>query len=79
MLYNFNMSETGNRILEHLRAIRSDIGQLKGGQRELRAEMGSMRGYLSAMHMDIANTGSRNDSLETRVLRLEERLNLRDN
>jgi len=67
-----------NLILEHLRAMRGDITSIKEGQREVRAELGSVRGYLAAMHSDIASSAVRSDTLETRIERIENRLDLRD-
>lgn len=73
------MADNDNLVLEHLRAIRSDLTSLKDGQREVRAELGSIRGYLSAMHSDIAVANTRVDNLENRIHRIEQRLDLRDN
>ena len=72
------MTDIDNLILEHLRAIRGDVSSLKDGQREMRAEIGSIRGYLAAMHSDIATSSLRTDHLEMRVERIEQRLDLRD-
>lgn len=72
-----------NLILEHLRAIRGDISKLVHAVDDLRVRVGSieehiagMRRDMSLLHGDIAITHKRLDGLESRVERIEKRLEL---
>jgi hypothetical protein len=67
-----------NLVLEHLRAIRGDIGRMADDVRGLRTEMTAMRQHMAGIvtiqehdHSDIA-------TLKVRVDRIERRLELVD-
>lgn len=67
-----------NLVLEHLRAIRSDISRIKEDIHGLRAEMTSVRQHLGGVvtlqefdHTDLA-------ALKVRIERIEKRLELAD-
>ena len=68
------MIETGNIVLEHLRAIRGDIATIKDDMRGLKAEMTSIRQHMAAAmtlqehdHTDIAVIKTRLDRIERRL------------
>lgn len=72
-----------NLILEHLRVIRGDVSKLVNAVDDLRIRIGSleehvagMRRDMSLLHGDIAITHKRLDGLESRVERIEKRLEL---
>ena len=72
------MVEPTELMLEHLRAIRGDMGAMRDDMRAMRAEMTAMRQHLAGVitlqehdHGDIA-------SLKIRVDRIERRLDLVD-
>lgn len=68
------MTEPESIILEHLRAIRSDIAKMADGMQTMSAEMTAMRQHLSGVvtiqehdHSDIASIKSRLDRIERRL------------
>lgn len=63
--------ETSNLILSHLRAMRSDIHDMKEGQREI-------RGRLANLEASYANLSARVDRMDDRIARIETRLELTD-
>ena len=70
--------EPDNIVLEHLRAIRTDIAGMKDDMRGLRVEMTAIRQHLAGVvtlqehdHGDIA-------ALKVRIDRIERRLELAD-
>ena len=70
------MADPDNLMLEHLRAIRSDISGIKEDMRGMRAEMTSIRQHLAGVvtlqeydHGDLA-------ALKVRIDRIERRLEL---
>ena len=72
------MAEPENLVLEHLRAIRTEMARMADDIRGLRTEMTSMRQHMAGMvtlqeldHTDIA-------ALKARVDRIEKRLELVD-
>lgn len=72
------MTEPENLVLEHLRALRAEVGRVAKDIRGLRTEMTSMRQHMAGMvtlqdldHSDIA-------ALKARVDRIEKRLELVD-
>ena len=69
------MTETvENRILEHLRAIRADVGTLKDDNVFIKARMSSIEHQMAGVHADFATINSRMDSVEKRLDRIEKRL-----
>lgn len=65
-------------ILEHLKAIRGDLDTLKSDVRDVKTRLLSMESYQAASHLDSARQSSRLDELDTRLARLEVRVNLTD-
>jgi hypothetical protein len=72
------MVEPDNLVLEHLRAIRSEIGRMADWMQTLSVEMTAMRQHLAGVvtiqehdHVDIA-------SIKLRLERIEKRLELAD-
>ena len=68
------MVEPDNIVLEHLRAIRGDVGKLLGEMQTMRAEMTAMRQFMAGMmtiqehdHVDIAGIKSRLDRIEKTI------------
>ena len=79
------MDNVDNLILEHLRAIRSDIGLLKDDTREIktrltRVEQGiaGLRRDSASQYGDIVDTHSRYDRLTERIEKIEKRLEITD-
>ena len=69
------MTETvENPILEHLRAIRADVGTLKDDNVFIKARMSSIEHQMAGVHADFATINSRMDSVEKRLDRIEKRL-----
>ena len=69
------MTETvENLILEHLRAIRTDVGTLKDDNVFIKARMSSIEHQMAGVHADFATINSRMDSVEKRLDRIEKRL-----
>ena len=65
---------TENLVLEHLRAIRGDMGRMWDAMRTIQAEMTSMRRIMSGIvtlqdndHDDIASLKARVDPIERRL------------
>jgi uncharacterized coiled-coil protein SlyX len=72
-------------IVEHLRAIRSDIGGMKEDVREIKSRVTSLEvgqatiiQHLGHMSGDIAEQHTRYDRLAERIARLEKRLEISD-
>lgn len=74
-----------NLILEHLRAIRADIGAIREDVREVKARLTSLEIAVAGLRRDqawsfgeIAEQNARHDRLTDRVERIERRLDLLD-
>jgi len=63
-------------VLEHLRMIRGDLGEIKANVRELQTRMGGVETGLADLHRLIAEQSVRIDCLAGRVERIETRLEL---
>lgn len=70
--------QTENLVLEHLRAIRLDIADLKNGSRDIKARLASIESYIATLHSDSARGALNLDDLQRRVERIETRLDLTD-
>lgn len=68
-----------NLILEHLRALRTDMSDIKADVRDLKLRMSSIENYMAIFHLEIARHGSKFDEVDARIERIERRLQLRDN
>jgi hypothetical protein len=69
---------TSELMFELLKRIHADVADIMLGQRELRAEMNAMRGALVSVHQDIHNIHTTLARHETRLDRIENRLELRE-
>ena len=72
-----------NLVLEHLRAIRADIGMMKDDIREVKQRLTSLESGVAALRRDnahlygdMADQQSRYDRLSERVERIERRLDI---
>jgi hypothetical protein len=63
-------------ILDHLKAIRSGMETLKGHMRDVKARLLAMETHQAASHIDSARQSARLDDLDSRLNRVETRLNL---
>ncbi|MDD9909818.1 MAG: hypothetical protein OXR62_09015 [Ahrensia sp.] len=71
------MAEVTNELMfETLKAIRSDISELKVGQLELKQEVAAIRGHMVAIQSDISNIYGIAGKLEAKVERVESRLDI---
>ena len=71
------MSEgTPKLVLEHLRAIRTELHEIREEQREQRGRLGSIERSTSCMSREIAEMGLRLDRMHDRLGRIEQRLDL---
>ena len=68
-------AETESLVLDHLRAIRADMGAVRDDVRDLRQRVSSMERHLAHIRSDIANVQGR---LDAHGDRLERRLELAD-
>ena len=67
---------TNELLLEHLKAIRSDIGALREDVADLKRRMSSLELAVSHIHGDFAGQSMRIDRVETRLGRIDDRLQL---
>lgn len=74
-----------NLILEHLKAIRADIGSLKNDSSEIKSRLTSVESGIAGLRRDsasqygdIVDTHSRYDRLVHRIDRIEKRLEIND-
>ena len=72
------MADFENLTLEHLRAIRSDIGELRTDTRDIKAQLTVIRAYIADQHTEQSLLNSRLAAAELKIERLEHRLSLRD-
>jgi hypothetical protein len=42
-----------NIVLEHLRALRADVGDLKNDMRDVKARLASIESYIATLHTDV--------------------------
>lgn len=71
-------AEKFDLVLELLRAMRTDISDIKSDIRDMKARMASLESYIATLHGDQARSGVKMDELATRVERLEKRAGLID-
>ncbi|RYD89014.1 MAG: hypothetical protein EOP50_18155 [Sphingobacteriales bacterium] len=72
------MAEDFNLVLEHLRAIRGDVSELKEGQRRVEQRLTSVERHLAQFHTDMTNQREEMDGMKQRLDRIETRLGLHD-
>lgn len=71
-------SEIDNLVLEHLRAIRSDLSGVKADLKDVRFRIGSLERGQAELQVTLAHHLQRFDRLEDRIERIESRLGLVD-
>lgn len=78
-------TDADNLVLQHLRAIRADITDIREGQREILARVSNLEATVAGMRRDLANSyadivtmNARLDRLSDRIGRIERRLQLSD-
>ncbi|WEZ83355.1 hypothetical protein P6U16_00135 [Rhizobium sp. 32-5/1] len=73
------MADITNELMyELLKRVHGDVAALKEGQREIRLELNAMRGTMVSMQQDIHNIYGILSRHETRLDRIENRLELRE-
>ena len=70
------MMSDSNLVLEHLRAIRDDLGIVKRDTKEIKQRISNLESHVALLHGDFSNQSHRMDRLEERVERIERRLEL---
>ena len=71
-------NDSSNLVLEHLRALRSDVGEMRDDVREVKRRLTSLEVSVSNLHGDFAGQSARIDRVDLRLERIEHRLSLRD-
>jgi predicted nuclease with TOPRIM domain len=72
------IDKTSTLILEQLRVLRMDMGELRADVRDIRGRLTSLEVSAANLHGDFAGQSERIDRLEGRLERIEHRLKLRD-
>lgn len=72
------MTEVENLVMEHLRAIRKDIAELKDGQASVRLEISALGQQVAGLTTAVYAGHDRFAVLEQRIERIERRLELTD-
>ena len=72
------MSDFENLTLEHLRAMRADIGELRTDTRDIKSQLTVIRAYIADHHTEQNLLNSRLAAAELKIDRIEHRLSLRD-
>jgi len=72
------IDKTSTLILEQLRVLRMDMGELRADVRDIRGRLTSVEVSAANLHGDFAGQSERIDRLEGRLERIEHRLRLRD-
>jgi len=67
---------TNEPMYEVLKQIQVRLGVIEDGQREIRAELKSMRIQLQAVQVDIGNVYETTGTMDNRIGRIERRLDL---
>lgn len=70
--------DINNLVLEHLRAMRSDIAGLRSDMEDVKHRLSSLEQQVAGLRADFAHYSARTDRLEERIARIERRLELRD-
>ena len=65
-------------IYEVLKAVQSDVGQIKSRLGNIETEVGIVRQHIAALVQSDMQRGSQIMDLETRIRRIESRLDLRE-
>lgn len=67
-----------NIVLEHLKAIRSDMSELTNGQKLTNERLSAIEHHMAGFHITGANHSEELDTLKERIDRIEKRLQLVD-
>jgi septal ring factor EnvC (AmiA/AmiB activator) len=71
------MADVTNELMyEVLKQIQSDVAGLKDGQREIATSLNAVRSHLTALHQDVSNIYTILVRHETRLDRIERRLQI---
>jgi predicted nuclease with TOPRIM domain len=70
--------DPNNLVLEHLRALRMDMGELRADMRDGKGRLASLEVSVANLHGDFAGQSERIDRVASRLERIEQRLHLRD-
>lgn len=70
--------KTENIVLEHLKAIRKDLYDLKEGQRLTNERLSGIEHHQAGFHVNINNQSEEIEALKTRLEQVEKRLDLHD-
>ena len=71
-------TEPDHIVLNILREMRGDLGQLKSGQQQTNERLATIEHHLAGFHGSLVRFGDDVDDLKARVDRIERRLNLSD-
>ena len=72
------VAEPDNLVLEHLRALRTDMAAMREDMHEVKSRLTSVERSMAAMHADKADVNDRYDRIVRRIERIERRLELTD-
>ncbi len=73
------MAEVSNELIyEVLKGVQARLGNMEENQREVRGELRAMRGGIHAVQLDLANIYDTIATLDTRLSRIERRLDIID-
>lgn len=67
-----------NLTLEQLRAIRTDVSELRNDNRDIKATLALLRAYVADHHTEQNLLNTRLAAAEIKIERIEQRLSLRD-
>jgi len=67
-----------NLMLEHLKAIRAQLDRIERDVQDLKARMGSLEVHSVATQGEVVRHSARFDEFDSRLSRVERRLELRD-
>ncbi|MDX2238801.1 MAG: hypothetical protein NW203_14655 [Hyphomonadaceae bacterium] len=68
--------DTANLVLEHLRAIRADLSEVRSGVARLDVRMGTIETHPAGFQLSEVRQNSELDQLRARLDRIEKRLEL---
>jgi hypothetical protein len=70
------IAEPDNLVLEHLRALRSDVATIREDVREVKSRITNLEHSVAGIYFDIADLNGRHDRILSRIERIERRLEL---
>jgi septal ring factor EnvC (AmiA/AmiB activator) len=72
------VDDSNNLVLEHLRVIRTDLGEVRDDVREVKQRLTSLEVSVATVHGDFAGQSGQIDRVESGLKRIEHRLDLRN-